>query len=163
MAFRREFLERHGLYDACIVGSGDLALMAAAYGCLEVPPTFLSMSPPHREHYLRWARPFFESVRGAVGFAKVDLYHLWDGRLIDRGYRQRHEAMRRFDFDPQADLLEDASGLWRWKSDKCELHDYVKNYFSSRREDPLPSPPSGTAAIRTDDLSSFGDAEFIAR
>ncbi len=160
VAFRRELIEKHGLYDACILGSGDLALMAAAYGCFDEAPTFLQMSDAHRAHYLRWAQPFHRHVNGAVGAAKFDVCHLWHGNLRNRGYRQRHLSMQQFDFDPDADVALNSAGLWKWNSNKPGLHKFVCDYFLSRREDDAPEQSFERHAIRTDDLSSFGDARF---
>jgi len=95
-----------------------------------------------------------------VGVANFDLYHLWHGRLIDRGYPQRHHPMRQFDFDPDVDVEVDASSLWKWKSDKPELHKFVREYFASRKEDGASPASPSCAAIKSDDLSSFGNARF---
>jgi hypothetical protein len=118
------------------------------------------MSDAHRAHYRRWAEPFFRDVRGAVGAGKSDLCHLWHGSLRDRRYRQRHDSMRQFDFDPDADLQRDASDLWKWKSNKPALHQFVRHYFASRREDDAPEPVVPRRPVKSDDLSSFGNAKF---
>jgi hypothetical protein len=41
----------------------------------------------------------------------------------------------RFQFDPFEDIAIDCQGVWRWNSDKREMHDYVRDYFASRMED----------------------------
>ncbi|MEA2733743.1 MAG: hypothetical protein QOE14_194, partial [Humisphaera sp.] len=95
IAFRRELLEPHGAYDACIIGGGDLATIAAAYGCFDVVPEMLAMSPAHRAHYLAWAEPFSRATAGAVGcLSDVDLYHLWHGKPVNRMYNSRHLTLR---------------------------------------------------------------------
>ncbi len=38
-------------------------------------------------------------------------------------------------FDPSLDITLDQNGLWRWATAKPELHQQVKAYFSSRKED----------------------------
>src|SRR5262245_52692679 len=131
-AASREFLERHRLYDACIVGGGDIAVARAAYGCFEV-----AMRRQHlnRDHYLAWAHPFYDAVRGKVAFVKGNLFHLWHGKLEHRRYLERHDGLSRFQFDPFEDIAIDHNGVWRWNSDKREMHDYVRDYFRSRSED----------------------------
>jgi hypothetical protein len=74
-------------------------------------------------------------VRGAVGFIDGELLHLWHGRTENRRYRQRLEDLSRFDFDPQADIVTDPGGAWRWSSDKPAMHTYVRDYFAARMED----------------------------
>jgi hypothetical protein len=75
-ASRRDTLGRHGLYDACIIGGGDKAVLAAALG---VPNHFaqaLEMNPRRTEHYLAWAGPYFNTIRGRVGHSLGDLSSL---------------------------------------------------------------------------------------
>ncbi len=47
----------------------------------------------------------------------------------------RYEGLRRFRFDPYEDIAIDEDGCWRWASDKPQMHQYIKEYFPSRRED----------------------------
>src|SRR5262249_5118183 len=61
-AARREVLDRHRFYDACILGSGDRAMVAAALGKFDGGARSLCMNAARRAHYLRWAEPFCNSV-----------------------------------------------------------------------------------------------------
>jgi hypothetical protein len=45
------------------------------------------------------------------------------------------EELSRFDFDPFHDVALDPSGCWRWNDNKPEMHQYVRGYFESRKED----------------------------
>jgi len=134
-ASRREVLDRHKFYDACILGSGDRAMLAAALGKFDSGARALCMNAARRAHYLRWAEPFFNSVRGQVAHLAGRLFHLWHGDLDDRRYVERHEAREMVDFDPDADIAFDHNGCWRWNSRKLDLHAYVRNYFAVRLED----------------------------
>ncbi|HEY4408094.1 MAG TPA: hypothetical protein VGN55_25860 [Xanthobacteraceae bacterium] len=130
-AANRRFLEEHQLYDACIVGGADTAIARAAYGRFE---DALRLQTLHAEHYLAWANPFHDAVRSSVAFVEGHLFHLWHGRTEHRRYRERNEGLRRFEFDPFTDVAND-HGAWRWNSEKPEMHAYVRDYFSARRED----------------------------
>ena len=132
---RRELLDEHGFYDACIIGGGDRAMAAAAYGIFDEMAQLHSMNVRQEQYYLAWAKRYFESVGGAVSFADYDLFHLWHGEMRDRRTRERHEGLGRFQFDPYEDIAIDENGCWRWDSDKLQLHQWVKEYFASRRED----------------------------
>lgn len=132
-AARREVLERHGLYDACILGTGDRAILCAALGEFDYGVQAVRMNARRAAHYRNWARPFFGTVRGNVGYVRGRVLHLWHGELGDRHYDERHEGLR--DFDPFEDIALDASNCWRWSSDKTALHAFVARYFESRRED----------------------------
>ena len=134
-ASRREVLERHGLYDACILGSGDSALIAAALGRFELCTRGLQMNARQEAHYLAWARPYFETIRGHVGYISGRIHHLWHGDPVHRQFGERDRAMSAFGFDPHRDIVPDPSGAWRWGSDKPDLHDFVRRYFASRMED----------------------------
>ena len=131
----REVLEAHGFYDACILGTGDRAMLCAALGKFEYGTRAPLMNVWRAGHYLAWARPYFETVGGRVGYIQGRLFHLWHGDVRDRRYEERYRRLETFDFDPFTDITLDSNGCWRWNSDKRELHGYVKRYFESRNED----------------------------
>jgi hypothetical protein len=132
-ASRRDVLEKHGLYDACILGSGDRAILCAALGEFAYGTRAIKMNSRRAEHYIKWAQPFFDSIGGRVGSIQGRLFHLWHGELRDRQYEERHIGLE--DFDPFEDIALDHNDCWRWSSDKTELHAFVTRYFSSRKED----------------------------
>jgi hypothetical protein len=134
-AARRDLLETHGLYDAGILGGGDRALAAAAFGQFDALGEAWCPNRRQSEHFHAWARPFHETVRGQVEYVEGAIHHLWHGDRQDRRYRTRYADFRRFDFDPFRDIAVDSNGSWRWSTDKPEMHRYVENYFLSRRED----------------------------
>jgi len=134
-AGRRDVLEEHGLYDACIVGGGDRAILCAALGEFNRLALAREMNARRVEHYHAWARPFFDRIRGKVGYIPGHVLHLWHGDLTDRRQRARHHQLAQFEFDPFTDLALATSGAWRWNSDKRELHAFVQRYFESRNED----------------------------
>jgi len=132
---RREIIDEHGLYDACVVGGGDRAILCAALGAFEHALHAIQMNEAFSRHYQAWARPFHQSVGGDVGCVENSLCHLWHGEIEHRRYRERLRDLSRFEFDPASDLALDDDGCWRWSSDKTELHAYVREYFRARRED----------------------------
>lgn len=134
-AARRELLQRHGLYDACVVGGGDTALACAAYGVPEVVMRLHHMNAHQRSRYLAWATPFHHEVRGRVGTLDAEIRHLWHGELVDRRNGPRHVGLAPHGFDPHTDIAPGADGAWRWASDKPALHAYVRDYFVQRQED----------------------------
>lgn len=133
-AARRALLDDHGLYDACILGGGDRALLFAALGRFDLQDK-LHMNERQTAHYLAWARPFFEAVRGVVGHVDATVLHLWHGDRTGRKYRARHAEFARFAFDPFSDIALDEQGCWRWTTKNEEMRAYLRNYFEARRED----------------------------
>src|SRR5262249_45599155 len=85
-AGRRDFLARHGLYDAMILGMGDKVCAAAALGLFADAVQGQCMNGQQREHYLQWALPFSREIRGRLGCRNGTLWHLWHGDLADRHY-----------------------------------------------------------------------------
>ncbi len=131
-AAQRELLDAGGFYDAAIVGGGDLAMIAAVFGCPDV--AMRTMNEKQKEHYRAWAQRAGSSAV-ETGCLDTSVLHLWHGDVKHRRYRERHEALRRHAFDPFTDIAHDENGSWRWISDKAAMHDEVKSYFASRRED----------------------------
>jgi hypothetical protein len=134
-AGRREVLEATGFYDACILGSGVRAMAFAALARYQDVVQFLQMNLRQEEHYLRWAEQWRDLVKGRLGYIETSLLHLWHGDTKNRGYASRHEHFARYGFDPYLDLALDDVGCWRWNTAKPEMHQFVKEYFASRRED----------------------------
>lgn len=131
----RDLLERHGFYDACIIGGGDTALASAAFGAWDHAMDFHCLNQRQRDRYFAWAEAFHREVRGSVSCLDGDLFHLWHGTIAERRSRQRHQGLAGFAFDPWKDVAVADSGCWQWASDKPELHAYVRDYFFSRKED----------------------------
>ena len=136
-AGRRDVLERHGLYDANILGNADLNIAHAMFGGRRYLRTD-RFSEKASNHLKRWADRFYEDVRGSVGYVDGVLYHLWHGSKQDRLYDRRLRVLIDNDFDPEADLTCDEGGAYRWSSDKPTLHAWCRDYFALRREDQLP-------------------------
>lgn len=138
-AARRDLLQRHSLYDSCVIGSGDTALLRAAYGVPEAVVRRLRMSPAESHHYLRWATAFYDDVAGRVDALSGEVHHLWHGDPEDRRYNLRHSDLASHNFDPSTDIRPGADGAWRWASDKPALHALLRDYFQSRHDDGRPA------------------------
>jgi hypothetical protein len=136
-AARKEVLQRGGFYDACIMGSGDRAMLCGALGLPEQAIQYLRMNPQWEEHYVRWAEQHYESVGGEVRDIEGSLYHLWHGDLKKRQYQERHIRMEEYDFTPQEDLRLEETLCWGWNSNKPEMHQFVEQYFTTRQEDEI--------------------------
>jgi hypothetical protein len=139
-AVRRAILDEHGIYDACIVGGGDHVVGYSMFGEFQKAGLPMRMDGLRETHYLRWARPFFEAVQGSVAFLPGRMGFLWHGDLRRRRYLERHDRLASFGFNPYEDIALDASGAWRWSSDKPQMHEFVRGYFAGRKEDMADGP-----------------------
>jgi hypothetical protein len=137
-AARRDLIARHGLYDACIAGSGDHVMAHAFAGdwsssrCIG---RMIGRGGAHRAHYRRWARRVHEATGARLSFTPGRLLHLWHGTIENRRYDQRNRELLALAFDPSEDLRISGNGCWEWASDKPALHAWARRYFVERRED----------------------------
>lgn len=136
-AARRALLTRHGLYDACIAGSGDHMMAHAFCGDWESPciRRILGQGGAHLRFFRAWSKRLYADVRARVGCVPGRVLHLWHGELANRRYVLRNRELAGFDFDPTRDVRVDASGCWTWASEKPALHAWASDYFRQRRED----------------------------
>ncbi len=141
-AARREILQAHGLYDRCVVGGGDTAFAAAAFGCPERAMALHGMNDAQRAAYRPWAEALHARVRSRVGCLPQVARHLWHGEIAHRHAASRHALLTRHAFDPAADLRPGSDGAWRWAPGKPGLHADVRAYFEARLED---GPPARAA------------------
>lgn len=131
----RQMLDAHRFYDACIAGSGDAALFCAAAGGYDRPKEALRMSPNWHRHYLAWAKPFHRTIAGRIACLDGPILHLWHGETEHRQYRERHQHLQQFQFNPEDDITLTPEGCWRWSSGKPEMHAWIAQYLLGRRED----------------------------
>lgn len=134
-AARRDVLEQHGLYDACIIGNGDKAMTSAMFGRFDDALYYLQMNRSQATHYLAWAEPYHDTVHGKVGYVPGTIYHQWHGDLSKRKHQERHREFKRFNFNPYLDIALDRKGIWRWNSDKLKMHQYLNKYFEFRDDE----------------------------
>lgn len=138
-AIRREILDRHGFYDAQVLGNGDLVMAHAMYGNEDLWQgkhwQRSRLTDAMLRHMEAWGRPFFEDVRASVYYVPGRVLHLWHGSKKDRLYDQRLEILRDCNFDPKKDMVLEESGCWGWATHRPELHEWAEAYFHIRREE----------------------------
>jgi hypothetical protein len=163
-AGRREWLERNGLYDACIVGGGD-HLMAHAFA-LQFDSVCLGESWGRGllRDFAEWARAF-RIVTRETGLGAIEgrLFHLWHGDLSKRQYQARRSLLATHAFDPTTDVRVGSSGAWEWASDKKELHLGVREYLSGRAEDDTSPAVEETAKEHVLGRTHAPDRMFYSR
>ena len=135
-AARKDFLDRHGLYDRAILGGGDLIAahaFAADSDFLRGRHLYLrSIMPAERAAIGAWGESVARDTDGLVGCIPGRVCHLYHGPLAGRRYVERQQILRDAAFDPSLDIADDANGCWRWNSAKPALHSQVSDYFVSR-------------------------------
>ena len=141
-AAQREWVETHGLYDACVAGSGDHMMAHAFAGdgdsaCLD---RILGRGNAHRSYFAEWRERVSPDLGGSIGFTPGTIYHLWHGEMADRRYVLRNRELADFNFDPARDLQFGRTGCWEWTGAGDRIREWARGYFGQRREDhPFPA------------------------
>lgn len=143
-AGRREWIDELGLFDAGILGGGDALMFRAAMGWLDDPLIDRELPPGMVEVWKNWATSCHDRVRGRIGNVRGDIIHLYHGLLTSRKYGERDRWLRESRFDPATDIALDPNGLWRWNSEKPQLHEQVRRYFRDRLNAALGSDPQSS-------------------
>lgn len=134
-AFRRDFIEKRGFYDALVVGGGDLALSFAVLGHPDHVSKKLSLNPHREAHYLEWALNMKPAKD--VGWMQTQARHLWHGNLSSRRHAERKEILA--NFNPHQDLITNCDGAWEWSptADRtmiAQVNDYFVRRAAEERE-----------------------------
>src|SRR5271168_4114165 len=132
-AAKRAILLEHQLYDAAIVGSGDILMVASIYDHSERVTERYGFNSRLKQHYLQWALPFSGRIAGRIGCLSGTIYHLWHGEPNDRNYRNRHKLLE--NFDPYSDIQIGSNGAWQWTKPNVDFEEQLRAYFLNRRED----------------------------
>jgi len=135
-AARRDVFDAFEFYDRMIVGGGDKAFTAPLFDQQDVLAGSFAFDADYREDYLGWAGTLRDLVGGSIGHLEANAYHLWHGKLSDRGYDGRQVELHAAGFRALEDIrIDEVTGCWRWATDKPALHEHVRRHFIRRRED----------------------------
>jgi hypothetical protein len=130
---RRSVLERHGLYEANLLGNGDSDIAHAMFEHRDYW-SLKKLGPAGIHHVRKWARGFSADIAGSVGFVEGTLLHLWHGSMKNRQYHLMMDILQ--EFDPDRDLeINEETGLYQWRSASDQVREWSRTYFANRRED----------------------------
>ncbi|NBQ67386.1 MAG: hypothetical protein EBU46_00570 [Nitrosomonadaceae bacterium] len=158
-AARREFFERFGLYDTPIMGSGDSYMAFAFLGqpnaIFEKQAAHYSFCKELVKDFLVWAHPVSKYVNNEIGYIDTRIVHMWHGTMKERQYDARMRSCQ--NFVPSRDAELDTNGLWKWSANiDPAFKATVRNYFASRKEDPVVyQGPQTTGVITAVDSCYF--------
>ncbi|MFI5366132.1 MAG: hypothetical protein ACHQ4J_10955 [Candidatus Binatia bacterium] len=142
-ALRADLLARVELYQHCVVGGGDTALLCGALGLAgEDDFRALGLPLPHAlrysgaealAHFGDWARRFAAASGGVTTDVDLRLRALAHGALASRDYRGRHRLLA--GFDPGREVTSAPGGPLAWTPAGEPRRQPVADYFRSRDED----------------------------
>ena len=134
-AARMEFVEQvGGLFDACIGGTNDRALLAAFAGTSS-PLLFHGMSTGLVDAIKAYCQRVNTVTSGecVIGATAGEITHLYHGNKKQRKYVDRHRVMSQHGFDPVKHLQRQLNGLWGWScAAPRELQTALRDYFIQR-------------------------------
>jgi len=133
-SIRRDVLDKIGFYDKSVIGDGDVLML---YAFMNIP-TFnsISSSTGFRDDYMKWSSLVSKYVgKKDIFYTEGSIYHMWHGNRKNRIYEDRRLIIKKNNYNPVTDIKEGDNGLWKWSSDKKDLHNGLKKYFSLRNEE----------------------------
>lgn len=136
MAARRELFDKVGLYDANIIGGGDVVFTCGCEGDCRQTAYLANLIDTEGEWYkdlVAWAERCFEYVQRQWDYIPGEAVHLWHGQKQNRDYDQRFSKLSSLGYNPKQDVFLDENGLYTCRRpDICSM---IKEYFRFRRED----------------------------
>ena len=124
---RKFFDKMGGLYDHCILGSGD-GIMMFAY--------LQKKNHEMIERLKTSALPYIEKVKDCkLGYIDGMILHLYHGKLSNRKYLSKHNYYDMFGFNPLEHLDYDENGVLYLTPSGKEFEQYIKTYLIGRAED----------------------------
>jgi hypothetical protein len=134
---KRETLEKIGIYDRFVLGSGDRVAVAGYLGDFHGFENTLAHGLTLDMHAdcRAWVEATYKHVNGSIDYLTGRLFDLWHGNAKDRHYDARHVILKTHDFDPHRDIRAGSDGAWQWASEKPDMHAAIRHYFLERRED----------------------------
>lgn len=132
-AARRSVFQTIGLYDRNIVGSGDTFFVDCLLDSWDIHGYAQKFTPKMKSHMEIW-RNQLNKQNLMVNYLPIDIHHLYHGTMKDRKYMERHNAILENDYDPAMDVII-KNNVFEWNTDKPKMHNMIKEYFFTRRED----------------------------
>ena len=122
-----------GLYDRCITGSGDSALVDCLLNSDGVHGHLSYFTPKMFESLNEYKQKLVDK-QPKVGYIPIEIFHMYHGTVANRNYLPRHEILRDNDYDPYNDIII-KDNVFEWNNNKQDMHERIKQYFFDRKED----------------------------
>lgn len=134
-AIRREIITNTKFMDLNILGGADTIMALAGIGSLEKNYVYNLMNIKWYSQVMIWSNNFFKSINKSIFYVSGNVLHLYHGNVNNRQYEKRAKYLSENNYDPNSDIVLNENNVWQWSSNKPNLKNSVKNYFSERYED----------------------------
>jgi hypothetical protein len=123
-----------GMIDRAICGAGDHHMALALIG--EADKSLPGgVTANYRSMVMDWQSRAEHLVRRDIGHIPGTILHHFHGWKADRRYQGRWSIVVDNAYDPKADLVETAGGMFALAPDRTRLRDDLRRYFRQRMED----------------------------
>lgn len=134
-AARRSVLEQIDFYRHCVLGGADY-LTARAMVYQHYDPKICELfSRFHLSTYFPWAQLCAEAIDFSINYVSNIIYHLYHGKIQNRGHSQRLQLLRELEFDPRLDIYQLDNGLYNFTDVGGRFVDRTKQFFTQRAEE----------------------------
>ena len=133
-AAQAELIKRVEFPDFLILGSGDKAFLAAAFGYHHSYSAALRLNESLRETYARWGDKVFSLVAEGVGYVDTVIEHIVQGEYEDRQYGNRYDLLANPNFSVDNLMRVNCSGAWEWRERNNAFAQGVRDYFVKRHD-----------------------------
>src|SRR5579859_3015559 len=126
-ATRRNTFKDIDIYDRDITGSGDCILADTLLDSWSLHGYKVKFNDKMKRDILDWCGKI-KKKKLTVSHLPVDIFHLWHGHFMNRGYMNRHKIILTHDFDPKVDIIL-KNNVYEWSTDKKQMHQEISQYF----------------------------------
>jgi hypothetical protein len=122
-----------GMLTVGILGSGDSHMAASLVG-LPLQSVWEGLHPNYAKAIQEWADKADSVVQKDIGYVDGLILHHFHGYKEHRGYKTRVDILRKYLYDPEADLHFDKNGLPYLSPIRRTLKSKIREYMGSRKE-----------------------------
>lgn len=125
-----------GLLDCCIIGGADRIMLAGMQGEQSLISIDTGFSSGYKKTVHEWSEKAFTVTKGKVAYAPIPITHGYHGDKKNRKYKERHNILKKFEYDPYSHIERTSQGLWQWSSNAPDsMIQEISDYFVGRDED----------------------------
>jgi len=130
--YHADIIKKPGLYQRCIVGSGDAVHYAGMFDPQSMVETYRDWgySLEMQQNLMLWAKRWQKAVAKRIDYVQCTAIFQSHGRRDGRGCGTRHLLLR--DYNPSKDVKVVAGEGLRWSRKKPSLHRRVAEYIRHR-------------------------------
>jgi len=133
-ACRKDFFsDLGGIYDKNIVGSGDTFLVDCLLDSWDIHGFASKFNEKMKIDLMEYCGKL-KNKNPVIDYIPVEITHLWHGNLKNRKYMDRHDVIKKYDYDPKSDIVL-RNDVYEWSTEKPQMHEDIRQYFFERKED----------------------------